>query len=333
MADHFAARLRVPLTTFLLGMMLTACDPHEPVNEQALTNAGIGEADIAAATGEIDRLRRTVAADLLTAAAALVAATDRFLDIPGEDSMETLQTAWRNTHRQYAALFLFRPATGDATIDQWPIEPGFLDAVPGHPESGIVSDASIPISLLSLREQHGFTDPTEASLGFHPLEFLIFARDPASYSGNSETSARRREVLRIMAAELQASLKTLVEGIEPTEPSSAGLVQSIGWHRLAILDAVAAAGRIDGDDPGHTGFQPGSNESLRRLRQVLDDLYGAQSEMLKIAEHVDDGLATTIREALDESAIEGPALPLQLTVIAEQLTLLQHLLGGTPFET
>ena len=58
-----------------------------------------------------------------------------------------------------------------------PLEmPGFIDAVPGYPFSGIVNDASLVISKEELLRQHGLTDISDVSLGFSVIEFLLWGQ-------------------------------------------------------------------------------------------------------------------------------------------------------------
>lgn len=52
--------------------------------------------------------------------------------------------------------------------------PGFIDAVPGYPYSGIVNDTSLPITRDELLNQHGLTDVSDVSLGFSVIEFLLW---------------------------------------------------------------------------------------------------------------------------------------------------------------
>ena len=47
--------------------------------------------------------------------------------------------------------------------------------------SGIVNDITVSLSVESLRLQHGFSDADEIILGFHPLEYLIFAKTAIDY--------------------------------------------------------------------------------------------------------------------------------------------------------
>ena len=62
-------------------------------------------------------------------------------------------------------------------LDSWPIEGGYIDYIQGYPFSGIVNDLTLTIDETRLRSQHGFTDRSNASLGFHALEFMLWGND------------------------------------------------------------------------------------------------------------------------------------------------------------
>lgn len=56
-----------------------------------------------------------------------------------------------------------------------PLEmPGFIDSVKDYPFSGIVNDMSMPLTKDALLEQHGLTDPSDVSIGFSVLAFLLW---------------------------------------------------------------------------------------------------------------------------------------------------------------
>jgi|GEM_PF-887597 hypothetical protein len=114
------------------------------------------------------------------------AKTQEFLDAPSQTRLRQLQSAWATAHQHYAACRIFQqPTTGDSEglalfrnqLDSWPIMGGFLDAVPEYPDTGLINDGVIALSVATLIEQHQLTDSTEVTLGFHALEFLLWGAD------------------------------------------------------------------------------------------------------------------------------------------------------------
>jgi len=118
----------------------------------------------------------------------------------------TAQNAWRKAHTSFLqAKFLIRPQMSE--LDTWPIEPGYLDVLPAYPESGIISDLTLEITAAGLRHQHQFTDPTEAALGFHVIEFFVFSRPSTDFLVSEDPKVeRRRRILELITALLVEDL-------------------------------------------------------------------------------------------------------------------------------
>lgn len=115
------------------------------------------------------------------------------LHTPTKASLDAAREAWRAAYDAYLYTLYFSklPLTDPVewtkqnidykqtliTLDSWPVEGGYIDYVPGYPFSGIVNDLTLKLSEESLLAQHGFSDPTSASLGYHALEFMLWGVD------------------------------------------------------------------------------------------------------------------------------------------------------------
>lgn len=113
-----------------------------------------------------------------------------FMYHPNPMSRNEIQQAWRQAYSSFLNSLVFsylpiqdppdwhtqRISYSDLLVqlDSWPIEGGYIDHIPGYPFSGIVNDLTLKISEGSIRSQHGFTDPTNASLGYHAIEFMFW---------------------------------------------------------------------------------------------------------------------------------------------------------------
>ena len=109
---------------------------------------------------------------------------------PTEANLEATQQQWRKAYSQYleTLIYAYLPIQDPQewykqnidyqstinALDSWPIEGGYIDYVEGYPFSGIVNDLTLTLNLDSLLSQHGFADPTNASVGFHALEFMLW---------------------------------------------------------------------------------------------------------------------------------------------------------------
>lgn len=123
------------------------------------------------------------------AATALNLATTDLLAQPDIESLARAQEAWQQAAVAVEALHVFSRLgalpqsdhrlliTQQYQIAAWPIEPGYLDAYGEHLFSGLVFDVGLPLSTAVLREQHGLTSSSDATLGIYAIEFLLFGEN------------------------------------------------------------------------------------------------------------------------------------------------------------
>lgn len=132
----------------------------------------------------------TQMSDALSKAQELDAIITSFLHHPNPLALEEAQKAWISAYSAYVKVSFFsnvprfeKPqfrenndtyAHIQERIDSWPIEPGYIDYLPLYPLSGIVNDLTLKMNETDISAQHGFSDMRFASLGFHPMEFLLF---------------------------------------------------------------------------------------------------------------------------------------------------------------
>lgn len=173
---------------------LSSCQPDDsgeasaPASTIAATPALDREAQIQASLHFWQQgSRRFIAA--AKSAATLRDSVVEFLKDSSEESLLKLRQQWHSAHNQYSASAVFR-ALSDTNpalfaplqethfrIDAHPIQPGYLDSFDVYSHSGIVNDIAVPITASAIRAQHGFSDDTDVSTGFHALAYLIFGED------------------------------------------------------------------------------------------------------------------------------------------------------------
>ncbi|MGJ3256023.1 MAG: imelysin family protein [Alcanivorax sp.] len=118
-------------------------------------------------------------------------------------------------------------------MDSWPLYPGYLDALPQWPESGLISDPYLEMTRKSLRTQHGATDASEASLGFAALFVALNGTEETPkalpmLAGDDEIALRRRQYLQLAAEQLQTDAKLLsVEAPLDSQSLKCGLEQTL----------------------------------------------------------------------------------------------------------
>lgn len=192
-----------------------------------------------------------------------------FLANPDARSMDAAREAWLSSHIAYEITALHRYFISrilpDAQslefyqlqykINQWPILPGYLDYVGDYPDSGIVNDPTVLLTEQNLRDQHGLFEVTEATLGFHVIEFLLWGinedktspRPASDYleatTLTSEQSAsgitldqiptnRRRQILTLTTQALQADIQALNEMWKLNNPAARNRLQESSGPEL-----------------------------------------------------------------------------------------------------
>ena len=216
MADHQPARL---IAALLLALILIGCT-------EGPTPSATGTSFEGNPTHALHAWQRQQAAAAVREASALVNAGRTFVEKPTTAARDTWQSHWIKAHEQYlAATLLGDPATAlHTSIDSWPLQPGFLDDLPGYPGSGIVNDITLEMTSTMLREQHQITDEEESSTGFHVLEYYAFERPLDSFLPSAEHVARRQQLVLLVSDLLLLDLMTYQNSIAGTPSDTAAFV-------------------------------------------------------------------------------------------------------------
>ena len=176
----------------LACISMSACDQISPPQKSEtveVKNKLNGESLLSAA----NLYAYTQVSETLNQAQALDGLITAFLHHPNPGSLEAAQNAWIATYQAYLTVDFFHAIprfekpqhheNGDTyqilheQLDSWPIEAGYIDYLPEYPLSGIVNDMTLKMSAQDIIAQHGFSDQRFASIGFHPIEFLLFGQD------------------------------------------------------------------------------------------------------------------------------------------------------------
>ncbi len=197
---------------------------------------------------------------------ALLDSIDQLLLGPTEARLSAAQESWSVAHTLFEQTivhryFSYRISSDDESLrlfqlhyqmNQWPILAGYIDSVEGYIDSGIVHDINVDLTAETLRQQHGLFDVTEATLGFHVIEFLLWGEPDGTSQRIAEdfrlietltadqqenglqlnqlSSNRRREMLRLTSG-------LLLEDFESS---------ALGWSQ-AIVRFEALADDIDAE--------------------------------------------------------------------------------------
>lgn len=254
-------------------------------------------------------------ATLLNEVSILLSQTD-------SNSLENVKRAWLNAYMAYEQTTVHRYFALQAFNDQenlqlvllqyqinhWPIIPGYIDYVSGYPDSGIVSDINVELSSEGLREQHGFFAISEATLGFHVLEFLL-------WGANEEP----RPVSDYLA----------VEELSPSQLESGYTLEQLSNNRRRELLSLVSTSLLE-------DFQSSIalwNSNLPVLSQQITKSFGSQL-IIDLADAItsmlsEELLVRSLYPMLNGEFIEGVQSPYSESTqnaVSSQLSELERLL-------
>ncbi|MEY1662874.1 imelysin family protein [Isoalcanivorax beigongshangi] len=258
---------------------LAACDPPAPTASEpplprpAAAAVESADAELAVADRAFRNARSEVLAALHQQMAPLQAALERLLAQPDAAQLAAARAAWEDSYRAYnqAWPLLATQAQLEPELeavlqqtDRWPLLPGYVDYVPGWPESGIIYDVSLTMDRRTLLAQQNITDATEVSVGFQVVQLLLFGladspRQPQDFRAVTESlpshqgpvserpENRRRSYLTVVSRILLDDLRELTRPVLQEEESAhhvGALVRALGrtsvrLARAGSLDAAA----------------------------------------------------------------------------------------------
>ncbi len=132
------------------------------------------------------------------------------LNQPSDQTLLGARQAWHQSHNHFLSLSVFfaiaesNPGLFGSlnnlhyALDGQPIQPGFIDYFDVYRQSGIVNDMAITLSAEALRQQHGITDLTDISIGFHAMEYLLWGeqgqRPLSDFEAQNNVNAEQAEL-------------------------------------------------------------------------------------------------------------------------------------------
>jgi len=276
--------------------------------------------------------------------------TTEFLAQPDEQTRLALQTSWRRAHLAYAsAQFGFLTLDDNLRqlifrIDAWPIQPGFIDDLPLYPASGIINDETLLLSADVLIGQHGITDEEEVALGFHSLEYLIFARPLTDFDADSASTniQRRREFLAIAARQLVIDSDNLflasADQFDATNyPAAlAVLKQVIAGNLQKLRVAFRESNLLTANDTGHSIYSSTSLDTLSAEIEALEQFMVGYVPMEPILLAIDANAYSNFKATLaelrqlmrnsGEDEVSRANLPLFLSALIHELEAFDRML-------
>lgn len=195
------------LTIFGACILMAACDAPAPTDKTEATPVRENP-DPALFASQAGLSAYTALSSASRTAQALDSKLASFMYHPNPMSQDEVRQAWRRAYDAFleSMVFAYLPIQDPPDwykerisyqdmlkqLDTWPVQGGYIDYIEGYPFTGIVNDLTLALDEQSLRAQHRFTDETNASLGYHPLEFMIWGdsgkRSPEDFNPQDNTA-------------------------------------------------------------------------------------------------------------------------------------------------
>jgi putative iron-regulated protein len=232
--------------------------------------------------------------ELEDAAAALI-------DDPTEATLAAARGAWLKARAAFMTTEVFRfyggpidgPGRAISRVDPWPINEGFVDAVNGHPDGGLIGNPKIAITRQTLRQPPATQSAADAATGFHVIEFLLWGQDrnPGSHhlrhAGDFQPGGQNHADRRRMY--LTTATKLMVEDIDQLAFAWAPQKQGAYAQQFLALDPREALGRM------LAGIAILADQEIaqQRLLAALDDRTRA-SPLARYSLHTNDDLTSDL---------------------------------------
>jgi putative iron-regulated protein len=266
------------LIRILLVCLLPACSPTSPEETESATALNSDtivepdsllklELDSALYVQQIlDSYLNQINGDfseVVSSLDSLLTSINELLQTPTESTLILARESWSNANTVFeqtavARYFSQQIATEEDSLrllqlqyqmNQWPILAGYIDSVEGYTDSGIVHDINVELTADTVRQQHGLFGDTEATLGFHVIEFLLW--------GEPSTSSRRIasdfEQIAILTTEQQEN------GLEITQLSNNRRREMLSLTTGLLLEDFKASLRL-------------WRQAMDRVESIADDL-------------------------------------------------------------
>ncbi len=184
------------LIFILMTLSLPACDKKNITDRDDKKNNKALESSLDISSPSIEQTENTTTNELIISEQLLKLTVDsskklkqsiqKFLIEESENNFNAVKTDWIRSHNNmqsfspYLAIRQSNPGLFSSlekfqiALDAQPIQPGFLDYFSEYSHSGIVNDIALPLTASNLRKQHGITDITDVSLGFHAIEYILW---------------------------------------------------------------------------------------------------------------------------------------------------------------
>jgi putative iron-regulated protein len=348
------------LALFISFIFLFACSPKD---ETPLSNPETKKLiDSNAFTAQVGIVAYTSLSDANQAAQTFDSKLASFMYHPNPMSQADIQQAWRLAYDSFLSslIFSYLPIQDPPDwysqgidykrllmqLDSWPIEGGYIDYIKEYPFSGIVNDLTLDIDEETIRSQHGFTDPSNASLGYHALEFMLWgdtgqrsthdffpqentapipSSDEDQLSGLTDLKPqnhnRRRQYTQLLSELLQKDLHRVQRRWEPSSGYYAKVLQESNAENTLQAAFIAAHDLISQELLNKRFTLTSSEFSQTSNADLLALLAGLQQWFMPIEAELEEASLFFLMQQADTQVADDFSTALQTsTTCIEKMT-------------
>lgn len=326
----------------------TVLEKIEPIIEFAEPVAVSRNVDFSAVSSQVESRAMQVLSDTLRTCTSLQNQVYRFLSNPSQVTQEQTQNLYRQCHQQWhsAAFYLQLPmqlgeqqaiANLNDLIDTRPFQLGYIDSIPGYPDSGLIFDIEIALNEENLRAQHRLMDEESASLGFPVVEYFLWKAPvedywlPKSNTAEQNIINRRLTFLKVATDHLINQINTANQYWQnaayqqlPQRVQRNLLVQSLQrQYMVRLLNAYFADDTLADPHWRHPSLLAGEGRnyvinSLKEIEYLLTEMDQQNSPFAVWLDQLPIELsAQQLREAVTLASQQFAALPGNYPIDAE----------------
>jgi hypothetical protein len=331
-------------------LVLFGCSsPDEPAKpaENALdpdtsdvTDVAAPNARFAAVARDFQEQAETAGQAMMVACQSLGTASLTFLDNPTPELQSDAQVAWHQCYEHWQRFSLFHQAAFNPTaqdelersrrlINIRPFLPGYIDALPDYPYTGLVHETGMDLTLVNLLEQHQLMDLESPALGFPVVETLLWQSDPDTFwltsGADSDLAITRRHQYLTLATDHLLQQLQLAYSRWSGQAGFTGLVERAQQRivltslerqiRQGLLDLAFTADATDEPDWHHPSLVAGQGrrhllarlQGLEALLRRTNEAPGALESWIDRSQLTMSG--TALRDHLTDALDALSALP------------------------
>ena len=199
------------LTSLMMVAVLSGCQPEapQPESDTAAPQVQLFDTKLERTSNGVWHLASLELKETQQQVLLLQQSIDLLLTSPNDLTLGDAREQWHKTHQTLQQLEPFfsladinpglfgQLKDSHFLLDAWPIQAGYLDYFGVYTHSGLVNDITVPMTAEILRNQHGFTDNSDITIGLHAMAYLLWGesgqRPIEDFKASAELSSAQKQ--------------------------------------------------------------------------------------------------------------------------------------------